>query len=105
MFHLFPAVNKLRLQACIPVEGDPFKGSNKLLYQPISLSASIAARLNEVSNVLFGFAHTIKLVEFRGLVTMGHTKGINPFRIRLYVQMGLARSSPQLSLNSIVIRL
>jgi len=101
MFHLFPAVYRLGFQVRIPIEGDPFERSNKLLYQPVPISANIATRLNEVSDVLFGIALTIKSVEFRRLVSMRHAKDINPFRIRLCVQMHLARSSPQLSLNNI----
>ena len=83
LFYLFRTVNGFKFQACIPIEGDPFKRSNKLLYQPFFLSASIAIPFNEVSDVLFGIPLTIKLVEFRGLVAMGHKKDINPFRIRL----------------------
>ena len=102
---MFLTVNRLGLQVCISIKGDPFKRSNELLHQPVSLSANIAARLNEVSDVLLGIALTIKLVEFRGLVTMGHMKDINPFRIRLSVQMRLASSSPKLALTAFAIRL
>jgi len=82
MFHLFLVVNKLRLQVCIPIECDPFKRSNELLHQAISLSASIAARFNEVSDVLFGIALTIKFAEFRGLLAIGACEGHQSFLYR-----------------------
>ena len=66
MFYLFPAVNGLGLQVRIPIKGDLFERSNKLFHQPVSLGTSITARLNEVSDVLFGIALTIKLVELGG---------------------------------------
>jgi len=94
MLHLFPAVNRLGLQVRVPIEGNSFERLNKLLYQSVSLGASIAARLNKMGDVLFGIALTIKLVKLRGLVSMRHPKSIDPFCIRFGVQMRLARSSP-----------
>jgi len=57
----------------------------KLLYQLISLCASITVCLNEVSDMLFEVALTIELVELGRLIAMGHAKSINPLHTKGFV--------------------
>jgi len=47
MLHLFPTIDGFRLQVDVPIESNTFKGSDRLLHQPISLNSNITARFNE----------------------------------------------------------
>jgi len=53
-----------------------------LVHQLVPFGPNITARFDDMCNVLFRVAFTIKSVEFKGWVAMGHTKDINPFRTR-----------------------
>ena len=91
MLHLFPFF-LFRLQVCVPVESDTFKGSNELLHEPVLFNFSVVVRFNEMYNVLNRIALSIELIEFRRLIALGHVKQVNSLCIRLCVQVRLSIS-------------
>ena len=75
MLHLFPIINGFGLQVDVPVKSNAFEGSD----------AGITAHLNEIRNMLFRVPFSMKLIKLWRMISMRHTKSINPLHVRLCI--------------------
>jgi len=84
-----PAIDGLKQQMGVPVERNALQSPDELFHQQDVASARIVARLHEVCKMLFRVTSPIKLIEFRRLVAIRHTKSVDPLRIGFGIEMTL----------------
>ena len=98
---LLPTINGFMFQVNVPVEGVSFESLDKLFYQQISSRTSSFTCFNEVSNVLFWVAFSIKLLELGWLVSIRPSKTDDPLRIWFGIQRESLSKSTILSFDGV----
>ena len=75
-FQLLPTIYWTSFQVCVPIKGVAFQWSDKLLNKQITISASIIASFNKVSNMLPWIPIAIKLLKLWWLIIRRHFQHI-----------------------------